>query len=87
MKLNVLILCVYRCMCIYIILGGRDPYFTGGMRRRCNIYIYPEKGTRIARAECEDGAIYISYWEEGTRIARAECEDGAMIYIYLYLYK
>ena len=33
--------------------------------------------TRIARAECEDGAIYI-YPEEGTRIARAECEDGAI---------
>ena len=43
------------------------------------IYIYPEEGTRMARAECEDGAIYI-YPEEGTRMARAECEDGA-IYI------
>ena len=47
----------------------------------CARISYWEEGTRSARAECEDGAIYISYWEEGTRIARAECEDGAMIYI------
>ena len=40
--------------------GGRDPYCTGGVRRRCYIYIYWEEGTRMARAECEDGAmIYI----------------------------
>jgi len=39
-----------------------------------------EEGTRIARAECEDGAIYTLCREEGTRMARAECEDGA-IYI------
>ena len=38
--------------------GGRDPYCTGGVRRRCYIYIYLQEGTRIARAECEDGAIY-----------------------------
>ena len=52
----------------------------------CIIYIHyvTEEGTRIARAECEDGAISI-YPEEGTRIVRAECEDGA-IYIYLHLY-
>jgi len=34
----------------------------GGVRRRCyiNMCLYMEEGTRIARAECEDGAtIYI----------------------------
>ena len=44
---------------LYIILGGRDPYDTGGVRRRCYIYIILEEGTRMARAECEDGAICI----------------------------
>ena len=45
---------------LYIhISGGRDPYGTGGVRRRCYIHIYPEEGTRMARAECEDGAIHI----------------------------
>ena len=38
------------------ISGGRDPYGTGGVRRRCYI-LYWEEGTRIARAEYEDGAM------------------------------
>jgi len=43
------------------------------------IHCDTEEGTRIARAECEDGAIYLYiYREEGTRMARAECEDGAI---------
>ena len=48
----------------------------------CYIYTHcvTEEGTRMARAECEDGAIYM-YPEEGTRIARAECEDGAIYHI------
>jgi len=46
-------------LCMYTLCyGGRDPYFTGGVRRRCYIYICREEGTRMARAECEDGAIY-----------------------------
>jgi len=51
----------YMLLCMYILCyGGRDPYCTGGVRRRCyiHIYIYREEGTRMARAECEDGAIY-----------------------------
>jgi len=45
---------------LYIHLsGGRDPYGTGGVRRRCFIS-YWEEGTCMAQAECEDGAmIYI----------------------------
>ena len=44
---------------LYIISGGRDPYGTGGVRRRCFIS-YWEEGTCMAQAECEDGAmIYI----------------------------
>ena len=46
----------------------------------CTHYV-TEEGTRIARAECEDGAIIYIYWEEGTRMARAECEDGAIYHI------
>ena len=42
---------------LYIhISGGRDMYGTGGVRRRCYIS-YWEEGTRIARAEYEDGAM------------------------------
>ena len=82
MELDVLISCVY----IYILyIGGRDPYCTGGVRRRCYIK-YLEEGTGTAPEEGEDG-VSIIYQEEGTRIARAECEDGATIYIYLQLYK
>jgi len=29
---------------IYIVLGGRDPYGTGGVRRRCYIYRVGRKG-------------------------------------------
>jgi len=44
---------------IYIVLGGRDPYGTGGVRRRCYMSCW-EEGTCMAQAECEDGAmIYI----------------------------
>ena len=53
--------CIVRAECedgvIYIhISGGRDPYGTGGVRRRCYIS-YWEEGTCIARAEYEDGAM------------------------------
>jgi len=58
--------CIYTYVCcIYLYNGGRDPYCTGGVRRRCYIYIYPEEGTRIARAECEDGAIYTHIRRKG----------------------
>ena len=57
---------IYTYVCyIYLCNGGRDPYCTGGVRRRCHIYIYLEEGTRIARAECEDGAIYTYIWRKG----------------------
>ena len=42
------------------------------------IYYVMEEGTRIARAECEDGAIYI-YLEEGIGMAPEMGEDGVYI--------
>jgi len=76
MKLDVLVIVL---LCMYTLCyGGRDPYGTGGVRRRCYVYIIlggrDPYGTGGVRRRC-----YISYWEEGTRMARAECEDGAII--------
>ena len=51
------------------------------MLKTKEINICLEEGTRIALAECEDGAINIYIHvlkEEGTRIAWTECEDGAI---------
>ena len=76
--------CVDYCIAIYvpIVLWRKGPVWHGRSAKTVlYIYIYWEEGTRMARAECEDGAIYISCWEEGTCMAQAECEDGAMIYL------
>jgi len=73
-------------ICTYILCyGGRDPYCTGGGRRRCYINISGGRD-RYGTGGGEDG-VYIIYREEGTRITWMECEDGATVYIYLQLYK
>ena len=78
-------LCVYLDVCVHTpYWGGRDPYFTGGVRRRCHIHYIRRKGP-VLHGRSAKTVPYVSNWEEGTRIARAEYEDGAMICLYLYL--
>jgi len=72
---DIVLLYIYTLCC-----GGRDPYCTGGVRRRCYITYIWRKGP-VWHGRSAKTVLYISYWEEGTRIARAECEDGAMIYM------
>ena len=52
---------VHLDVCVYILYGKEEgTRMQGGVRRRCYIkmciYICQEEGTRMARAECEDGA-------------------------------
>ena len=59
--------CMYDYICTYhVIIGGTDPYCTGGWGKTGYIthYILLEEGTRIARAECEDGASNIYMYDD-----------------------
>jgi len=54
--------CVDYCIAIYvpIVLWRKGPVWHGRSAKTVlYIYIYWEEGTRMARAECEDGDIYI----------------------------
>ena len=88
MKLDVL---VNVCMIIYIytyhvIVGGRDPYRTGGWGKTGYIthYILLEEGTRIARA---DGgrrgiSIIIYYWRKGP-VLHGRSAKTVLLYLYV----
>ena len=52
--------CRVRRRCYINISGGRDRYGTGGGEDGVYI-IYREEGTRVAQAECEDGAMIYIY--------------------------
>jgi len=50
---------LYAIMYVHIVLRRKGPVLHGRSAKTVlYIYIYREEGTRMARAECEDGAIY-----------------------------